>query len=174
MKHSSKKGNARKRNDLTVDKKLRIIEEYTNGVNLAVILKKYNINQSHLSSIIRRKNAIMNDYQTFGRRNRKRIAKRTKYAPINEEVYKWLMTLNCHVSGSIIQNKAKSFAEKLNIPGFRASNGWLECFRKKYKTNSAPNTKKITMLSSQTSQSNSRTSLDDHQCKFFDIFFIEI
>lgn len=162
MKNSNyKKLGSRKRNDLTVDKKLRIIEEYTNGAQLTMILKKYNINQSHFSSIIRRKNAIMNDYQTYGRKNRKRIAKRTKYAPINEEVYKWLMSLNCHVSGSIIQNKAKTFAEKLNISGFRASNGWLECFRKKYKTNHASNSKKMTLVSSQTSLSNSRSSIDD-------------
>lgn len=35
------------------------------------------------------------------------------------------------VSGKLLQLKTKKFAEKLNVSGFKASNGWLQKFKKR-------------------------------------------
>jgi hypothetical protein len=52
---------------------------------------------------------------------------------INERVYKWFANVRCQnilVSSSILQTKALQVVAIIDLNNFKASNGWLEAFRK--------------------------------------------
>ena len=50
-------------------------------------------------------------------------------------IFKWLLTVksrNVAVSASTLKTKAKELAEKINIKGFQASDGWLDRWNNRY------------------------------------------
>ena len=54
---------------------------------------------------------------------------------LDERIYNWFSTArsnNIPISGPIIQEKAKKVADILRMDKFKASNGWLESFRKRH------------------------------------------
>jgi hypothetical protein len=53
---------------------------------------------------------------------------------IDERVYKWFANAHCRnipVSGPILRTKALQVVASIGLNNFRASNGWLEAFRKR-------------------------------------------
>jgi hypothetical protein len=57
-----------------------------------------------------------------------------EYGEINDLVYRWFLdatALMVNVSGPMIQEKARKFAQDLNLSEFKGSNGWLESFLKR-------------------------------------------
>ena len=54
---------------------------------------------------------------------------------VDERVYEWFASArsrNIPVSGRILQEKALKVAEGIGMNDFKASNGWLEAFRKRH------------------------------------------
>jgi len=54
---------------------------------------------------------------------------------IDERVYEWFTNARCRnipVFGPILQTKALQVAANIGLNDFRASNGWLEAFRKRH------------------------------------------
>jgi hypothetical protein len=65
----------------------------------------------------------------------KRKLKKTGNEDINEIVWDWFVSAKAKkssVSGPILQQKAKEVADTLGKTDFKASNGWLESFRKRH------------------------------------------
>ena len=58
-----------------------------------------------------------------------------RFANIDEEVWKWFQKVRAtkvSVSGPLIQEKARKVATDLGSSDFKASNGWLESWRKRH------------------------------------------
>jgi hypothetical protein len=54
---------------------------------------------------------------------------------IDERVYEWFANAHCRnipVSGPILQTKALQVVASIGLNDFKASNGWLEAFRKRH------------------------------------------
>ena len=54
---------------------------------------------------------------------------------LNVLVWEWFQkarATNIPVSGPLLQEKALEFGKELKVTDFKASNGWLECFRKRH------------------------------------------
>jgi len=54
---------------------------------------------------------------------------------IDERIYKWFANARCRnipIFGPILQTKALQVATSIGLNDFRASNGWLEVFRKRH------------------------------------------
>jgi hypothetical protein len=65
----------------------------------------------------------------------KRKLKKTGNEDINEIVWDWFVSARAKkfsVSGPMLQQKAKEVADTLGKTDFKASNGWLESFRKRH------------------------------------------
>lgn len=59
----------------------------------------------------------------------------TRYDEINNMTIDWfrrVRAMDARISGPMLQEAALLFAEKNNFPEFKASNGWLEAFKKRY------------------------------------------
>uniref|UniRef100_H3BFD8 HTH CENPB-type domain-containing protein n=1 Tax=Latimeria chalumnae TaxID=7897 RepID=H3BFD8_LATCH len=56
-------------------------------------------------------------------------------ADVDEALFRWFrsaMGSNLPISGEILKAKAEKFAVDLNIDDFKATNGWLDCWKKRY------------------------------------------
>ena len=78
-----------------------------------------------------------NKDKIFEKYNSGLISKRVKpekYEELNKAVHKWFLILrseNVPVTGPMLKEKALEFTRRLNIEGFRASEGWLEKWKKR-------------------------------------------
>jgi hypothetical protein len=125
----------KKRNVIDARTKLEIIQKAKTmkGVDLA---KKYNLSTSTIST-------IMSSEPTLVKLIAKNIiTEKTKryrapdYPKLERAVDVWFSEMksrkNVTISGPDIQEKALFFAGKLGYDNFKASNGWLENFRKRH------------------------------------------
>ena len=70
--------------------------------------------------------------QTYRSRKRSRTS---EFADVNEALHKWYLlaaSQNIYPVGSQLCEKAKEIAKHLGIPNFKASNGWLDRWKKRY------------------------------------------
>ena len=73
--------------------------------------------------------------KTQGNKSKHRRLKQGIFANLDDLIFKWLLTIrsrNVVVSASILKSKAKELAEKINIKGFQASDGWLDRWKNRY------------------------------------------
>uniref|UniRef100_H3AUL7 HTH CENPB-type domain-containing protein n=1 Tax=Latimeria chalumnae TaxID=7897 RepID=H3AUL7_LATCH len=67
---------------------------------------------------------------------RKRI-RAPVHEDIDEAIHRWFVAArdkNIPVSGDLLKSKAEQFARSLDIENFKCSNGWIERFKKRFKT----------------------------------------
>ena len=65
----------------------------------------------------------------------KRELKKTLNEDVNEIVWEWFVSVkakNHRVLDPMVEEYAKKIAQKLGKTEFKASNGWMESFRKRY------------------------------------------
>ncbi|KAH7955687.1 hypothetical protein HPB52_002885 [Rhipicephalus sanguineus] len=125
---------SRNRKPLTLGEKLRIIEEEEkrNGATKASIARDLNIPESSLKTILAKKDSILLNAAKFGL-NRK-AAKDGKYAAMEKALVEWLRQARSSgiaVDGAILKEKAETVALRCGIDDFKASNGWLDRFKKR-------------------------------------------
>ncbi|XP_039297132.1 tigger transposable element-derived protein 6-like [Nilaparvata lugens] len=124
---------AEKRKSLSVDfkrKVLKFIEENPHKKKVD-IAKEFNIPPTTLSTILRNKNTYEDEGGLSGQCKR---AKPAELQDVETAVMLWLKQCrdkNVSISGAILQEKAQQFAEQLGHNSFRASNGWLDRFKKR-------------------------------------------
>ena len=66
-------------------------------------------------------------------------ARNCAFKDVNELVWKWFKiarSKNIPIAGRLVQEKALIFSEERNDDGFKAANGWLEAWRKRYSVKS--------------------------------------
>lgn len=123
---------AARRKCLTIETKLRLLNELETGVLQKNVARKYRIAQSTLSTIIRNADRLRQNGTQHANRKRIRAA---EYGDVEESLHKWLVKKRAQkatVDGYALQAKAKKLAASLNYEHFAASNGWLSRFRLRY------------------------------------------
>lgn len=100
----------------------------SNGCTEQDIRRKYQIDRVHFYKIISRKEEYLSQYA-------KAPIKNSVNAEVNNRVWDWYVESkanNIAVNGPLIQNQARQIAKQLGYDGFRASNGWLQCFKMRH------------------------------------------
>jgi len=125
------------RKALTLEKKIELITDKGHGMSTRDLVIKYGISKSSVANIIRRKEEYLSDYASNCNKGIKRKQKDDGGQKIDELVFEWFTvqrSKNIPISGPILQEKARQFAEQLGyLPGeFKGSNGWLEKFRTRH------------------------------------------
>lgn len=123
----------RKLNSLPIKEKLKLISAVESGEKRKLVAEKFNIAQSTLSGIIKDKGKILAAAESTGDRDVRRI-RPLKYEAIDSAMIKWFHAMrakNLPISGNELKAKALQFADTFNIEGFRASEGWLDKFKKR-------------------------------------------
>lgn len=128
--------NKRKYNQVNLKDRCKALKELNNGKSVRQISAMYNVSIGTVSNWLKNKEKLIqrekNNESVNSSRN-SRISGNS--AILDERIYNWFSAArsrNIPVSGPILQEKAKMVSGILNIPDFKASNGWLESFRKRH------------------------------------------
>lgn len=127
----------RKRRELSLGEKVKLIHESTNsGKSHRYLAGVFNIGKTTVHDILKNKDRILNAFKNGDESQaRKRIRLRYGNDDINKLTWHWYehkRSQNLQVTGPNLQAKAREFAEEFDAKDFRASNGWLESFKKRY------------------------------------------
>ena len=113
--------------------RIKVLEASDRGLSARRISEDFGVGKTQIQDIVKNKEAIRQDYSKGAPLDKRRNLRKTGNEEINSLIYEWFRAArskNVPVSGPLIQEKAKLFAEELGIETFKASNGWLESFRK--------------------------------------------
>ena len=126
---------SKKRNALTLRHKIALIHEAESGKSCRQLADQFKIGRTQATSIIKRKADLLLEYDQNNSLDRKRKLQKTGNEDVNIICWEWFQTAraqNIPLSGPMLQEKALSYAKELGNAEFKASNGWLESFRKRH------------------------------------------
>lgn len=132
-----KQTNVVKRTRLTLKEKFNLIQDHKKEkMNIVDLMKKYKCGKAAVYNILNDEQKVVDDYMKAPNADMKSKGRVPKFDEIDTMTYNWLgqvLAKKLPISGIMIQEKAKEFAETLNETEFKASNGWLEKFKSRHR-----------------------------------------
>lgn len=132
----------RKRNVITLEKKLEIIEELKKGKSQRCVSDIYNIPKSTIADIWKSKEKIeqhvsASDYAQFAKK--RCIIREAHFEKLDQACYVWFLqqrSKGAAVSGPLLQEKALQLFPALypneDVTSYKASSGWLQKFSQRH------------------------------------------
>ena len=124
------------RRPLTLEQRVFALKLLSTGLSARKTAAAMGVGRSQIQEIFKHRDEIMADWQSDNvNPDRKRKSRKTGNEEINTMCLKWYheaVANGYSVSGPVLQQKALELAVQLGIPSFKASNGWLESFRKRH------------------------------------------
>eukprot|EP00794_Sanderia_malayensis_P008962 gene8962-9918_t len=126
-----------KRVELCIADKVKVIEAASTGRSQRQLAKQFGISKTQVQCLLKRREEILGYYKDGLGSWRKRARLRRTSEDINERVLLWykqqVEQSNRLITGPMIQAKAISITRELGLQDvFKASNGWLESFKRRY------------------------------------------
>ncbi|KAM8953339.1 uncharacterized protein RCH25_044182 [Pelodytes ibericus] len=124
---------AHKRTGLKLRDKILVLCAYENNESVGSLATQFGVSRSQIIQIIRRRDELISALQNNVSGDRIRRRRRTTNDQVNAAVWEWLLSTQdsaITLSGRIIREKALQIASELGIQDFKASNGWLNSFKK--------------------------------------------
>lgn len=125
---------AQKRRCLSIDDKVHIIDAVEKGERKKDVAARFGIPASSLSTILKRKNTILEAAAVGPSATRKRN-RTAVYDDVDKATFAWFMEMlsqRVPLSGAVLQRQAVNFANILGCDSFKASSGWLDKFKKRH------------------------------------------
>ena len=133
---------AKQRKFLSVGEKIEIIDTAEKfKLSIRQLSEKFAVSKTQVAEILKKKNDIRRNLAENGNLERKKAFSRRKTADLDKITYEWFTKVqqeNIRISGRILKEKALEVATQLEIPSFKASNGWLEKFCQRWKITFKP------------------------------------
>lgn len=124
------------RKSLTLKEKVDMIDYHRREkCGVRKLSEVFKIGKTQAAEIVKKQDELLRDWHLNGNEQRIRQFQSGSGALINKAVIEWFSRIrsqNVPVSGPMIQAKALEFAAELGDSEFKASNGWLEKFRKRH------------------------------------------
>ena len=126
----------KKRNHLTLEKKVEVIKRAGGKTSIRSLALEFNCGRTQIGEILKKKESILNLYSSNASKDMLTIrSKKSEYSELNTLLYDWYClatSKNIYPAGPQLIEKAKCIAEVLGKPDFKASNGWLDKWKKRY------------------------------------------
>ncbi|XP_037514583.1 tigger transposable element-derived protein 4-like [Rhipicephalus sanguineus] len=126
-----------KRKAVSLDTKLQILQDSQRGFKVSALMKKYELAQSTISTILKIGSTAIAKAGTSGHADQQKMVREPLYANVEEALYNWLLTTracNVPISGPILAAKAKNFAFLLGRPDIEPGGGWIQRFKDRHGT----------------------------------------
>jgi len=127
---------AYKRVELCVMDKVRVIAAGNAGLSQRQVAKQFGISKTQVQTLLKRKDEIMRCYNEGHQGWRKRTKfRRHSFEDINRLVSVWYTKQGDKdkITGTVLKQKAMEFSVELGLgEEFKASNGWLDSFKRRY------------------------------------------
>ncbi|XP_054630194.1 tigger transposable element-derived protein 4-like isoform X2 [Dunckerocampus dactyliophorus] len=129
------------RNQLSLQKKIEVIRMHDKDkLSARSIAEKLSIQghrcgRTQILNILKRKKEWIEEFKSNMPLDRKRKVRKTANDELNAILYEWFKDSRARqlpVSGPLLQEKAKEIATQLQLDEFKASNGWLDAFRRRH------------------------------------------
>lgn len=121
---------------LSLREKMEVVNTAENEhLSVRKLAEKFNIGKTQAAEIVKNKNNIRLQWESGSNTDQKKGFLRPDGLQIDKVCFNWFSrsrSQNIPISGTIVKAKAQEIAEKLNVANFRASNGWLEKWRKRH------------------------------------------
>lgn len=117
---------------LSVKEKLEIIRTIENGAKKSAVAREKDLPLTTVCGIWNAREKLTGG--TGSNLKRRRI-RDSAYPEVEKALLLWIKkarSMNLPVSGPLLTEKAQTFADQLNCPGFACSNGWLSRFKARY------------------------------------------
>ena len=124
----------KKRLELSLSQKVQLIKTSV-GKRQRQLAEEFKIGLGTVSRILANRNRLLREYEQSTNSEQRRVRRKSRHEGLNDALWKWFQSARGRkipVSGSLIQVKTLEFAEQLGYQDFKASNGWLESFRKRH------------------------------------------
>ena len=127
------------RNALTLEKKYEVLEMAKNrSMSVRALAEHFSCGKSQIASILKNRVSIIELYESNMRSgsicSRKR-SHNSEFTDFNKALHKWYLlavSRNIYPMGPQLCEKAKEITELLGVPNFKASNRWLDRWKKRY------------------------------------------
>ncbi|KAL4152706.1 hypothetical protein QTP88_000539 [Uroleucon formosanum] len=124
------------RTALTLSDKVKLIElKETQKLSTNELITRFKCGKTQIYYAIKNKEKIMDEWVNSKNSGKSKRVKTPSFEQIDQKLYEWFVSVrskNLPISGPIIQTEAMKLAEKMNVKDFKASNGWLEEFKKRH------------------------------------------
>ncbi|XP_077148040.1 uncharacterized protein LOC143808830 isoform X2 [Ranitomeya variabilis] len=130
---SCDKSTSHKRNGLKLRDKILVLCAYENNQSIGSLASQFGVSRAQIFQIIKRRQELLDALQNNVSGDRIRRRRRTTNDKLNSAVWDWLLSIrdtDVTLSGRIIREKALQIAQDMGIQDFKASNGWLDSFKK--------------------------------------------
>lgn len=129
--------NVKKRSykSLELSTKVEIIEKVEAGSKQVKMCEDYGLNKQTVSNIIANKQKIREAYEKNTVSSGRKRIRLAKHDDLDQALSKWYTQMrarNIPITGPLLMEKAKMFADMLKIEDFKASTGWLDHFKKRH------------------------------------------
>ena len=117
----------RRLNTKTLKEKCDILSHIEKGMTNKEAADKFGVPKNTISTWIKNKEKIFQALEE-GAPSAKKL-RGCQYEKVDKALFEWFVlqrSQNIPIDGSIIQEKGLFFSEKLEIPDFKASDGWLD------------------------------------------------
>lgn len=134
---SSKK---KTRNALALKTKCELIDFAKKNPHLSsrTLAEKFGCGKTQVNKILSNKESLLEQFESNVSSDCVLLRKRSRsceFSEINESLYKWYSlatTRNIYPAGPQLCEKARQIADQLDVDNFKASNGWLDRWKKRY------------------------------------------
>ena len=126
----------RKRRTLTLEEKYKLVSAIKDGARNVEAAKLFDppSSGSTISTILKEKHKIVRAYEEGSYSDKRKKMRQSDYPDLNKALSQWFRTVrtsNVPLSGPLLQEKARYFAEQLGYENFKASNGFLDRFKER-------------------------------------------
>ena len=122
---------------LSLEKKVEVIKAAEKGNrNIRSLAEEFGCGKTQVAEILKKKNIIMCKYSSNACKHQQVLrSKQSEYAELNKLLYDWYtlaVSRNIYPGGPQLSEKGKEIAAALGKSEFKASNGWLDKWKKRY------------------------------------------
>ena len=116
--------------------KCQIIRQIEKGMTNKEASEKFGVPKNTISTWMKNKNKLFEGLEQSSSDAKK--MRRCDYEQADKAVFKWFSlqrSQNVPIDGPMLKEKALQFAKSFNFPTFKASDGWLDKWKKGEKNN---------------------------------------
>ena len=121
---------------LTLGEKIEVIRRYEKGgVGARGLAHDFGVGKTQIQNIIKRKREHIPDYENNAPTSKRRNIRQTGNKGINQLCWEWFCDMRkraVSVSGPMLQEQNLNFSKQLGVQDFKASNGWLDSFKRRH------------------------------------------
>uniref|UniRef100_A0A147BNC8 Putative tigger transposable element-derived n=1 Tax=Ixodes ricinus TaxID=34613 RepID=A0A147BNC8_IXORI len=124
-----------KRKAISFEVKKQILRDWRQGFKVGSLVRKYELSQSTISTILKSGDVVMKKAGTSGFDDKRKRLREALYEDVEEALYQWFLTIrneNMPISGPILAAKAKKFAFLLGRGDFQPGGGWIQRFKERH------------------------------------------